>query len=916
MKNQWGCFRKSVTLKAIRSGSIRITADSRYWIYINGTECGCGPVRGWPEHQPVDIIDVTTYLKVGKNTIAVLVNYIGESTSQYINGRGGLLAQLEFSDGSKILSDETWKCRTHASFQRSLCRINVAQPWLEIFDAAAFPSDWNLPEFNDADWDQAEIIGEAGCAPWCGFRERGVPFFSEKRYDAERVMSYADVKSCGFHACVNVRDNFFPGSTDSVDKAFLGYLAVIICCKNTCTGTIGLVCRKTPEVPERMKLNGKEINFPIGESVKGIQLKEGDNFLLIDISGYHQRFSMIYHFQFTERVELKAPWESESPFVTIGPFQTENLLNIVAIKSALDYDNPIYQEVWEAGIPSRIDAFRKWIQAVDSEHCVLNNPHIFLMTDQILCRHSLTAELDSMIFPGRTGVRIEPNGNDKQFVLDFGKEVYGEIELYLEAEQGICLDIDTSECWHQDKYELPPDLNSGFRYLTRTGEQAYKSHLRRGFRYLFLTIRNQTAPVDIYRICCCAKEYPVAQRGQFLCSDWELNRIWNISARTVFLCMEDTYTDCPSYEQAYWIGDGRVEALVNYYIYGAYALSANSFSLVIPSLERSFLPEAQVPTGCNTVIPLWSILWMLSCLEYYTYSGDKDVTEKLFQAVLTTLDRLHTCRNQQGLIELTGWNMFDWADMDTPINGVITHQNVLLAIVLDKASKLAALLDKEEEAEKFSIRGKNLKEAINANLWDIQQGAFIDSIHSDGIRSSVFSVQTNFLAYLCDCADEERKQRLQKLLVDPPEEFVSIGSPFASFFYYEALEKANQAEKIVEDIRSRWGKMLEFGASSCWETFYGFEKNRITRSHCHGWSSAPGYFLPRLILGVKPIKPGFREFVVEPKVCGLNWAQGRVPTPFGPIEVSWEKNKGKLELSVRTPPECSWITESGIHKSC
>ena len=71
---------------------------------------------------------------------------------------------------------------------------------------------------------------------------------------------------------------------------------------------------------------------------------------------------MIYHFQFTERVELKAPWESESPFVTIGPFQTENLLNIVAIKSALDYDNPIYQEVWEAGIPSRIDAFRKWME--------------------------------------------------------------------------------------------------------------------------------------------------------------------------------------------------------------------------------------------------------------------------------------------------------------------------------------------------------------------------------------------------------------------------------------------------------------------------------------------------------------------------------------------------------------------------
>ena len=906
-KNQWVCFRKNVYLTSTKRASLRITADSRYWVYINGVECSCGPARGWPEHQPVDTIDVTTFLKSGKNTISVLVNYIGESTSQYINGRGGLLAQVEFSDGTKIQTDETWKCKTHAAFQRALCRINVAQPWLEIFDAAAFPPEWNLPEFDDADWEQAQSIGVAGCEPWPGFRERNVPLFAEKIYDAERVMSYADVKHCGFHACVNVRDNFFPGSTDSVDKAFLGYMAVTIRCKKPCMGTIGLVCRKTPEVTERMKLNGKEIHFPIGESTQSMHLNEGDNFLLIDISGYHQRFSMIYHFQFTEEAELRAPWESESPFVTIGPFQKENLLNIVAINSELDFENRIYRQIWEAGVHDRIDVFREWIQAVDLEHCVMENPHVFLLTDRTLCRHDIRPELDCMLRADQTGVRIEPNGNDRQIVLDFGKEVCGEIRFELEAEQGICVDVDTSECWHQGKFELPPDLNSGFRYYTRAGRQTFKSHLRRGFRYLFFTIRNQTVPINIYRICCCAKEYPVAQRGQFVCSDWELNKIWDISARTVFLCMEDTYTDCPAYEQAYWIGDGRIEALVNYYTYGAYALSANSFSLVIPSLERSFLPEAQVPTGCNTVIPLWSILWMLSCLEYYTYSGDKSGTEELFRAVLTTLDRLNTCRNEKGLIELTGWNMFDWADMDTPIRGVITHQNLFLAIVLDKAAKLATVLDKEGEAQELLYRSRNLKKAIQDNLWDTQKGAFIDSIHSDGTRSSVFSAQTNFLAFLCDDTEEEREQRLLELLLDPPEAFVSVGSPFASFFYYEALEKARQAGKIVEDIRTRWGKMLEYGASSCWETFYGFEKDRITRSHCHGWSSAPGYFLPRLILGVKPTKPGFREFVVEPEECGLQWARGSVPTPYGPIEVSWKKHKGKLELSVRKPPECSWV---------
>ena len=54
-----------------------------------------GPARNWPFTQDYDVIPLKDFLRHGENMLAVLVNFYGESTSQYVHGRGGLLAQLD-----------------------------------------------------------------------------------------------------------------------------------------------------------------------------------------------------------------------------------------------------------------------------------------------------------------------------------------------------------------------------------------------------------------------------------------------------------------------------------------------------------------------------------------------------------------------------------------------------------------------------------------------------------------------------------------------------------------------------------------------------------------------------------------------------------------------------------------------------
>jgi hypothetical protein len=72
------------------------------------------------------------------------------------------------------------------------------------------------------------------------------------------------------------------------------------------------------------------------------------------------------------------------------------------------------------------------------------------------------------------------------------------------------------------------------------------------------------------------------------------------------------------------------------------------------------------------------------------------------------------------------------------------------------------------------------------------------------------------------------------------------GSPFALQFVFEALEKYDQHDAVIQQIRDGYGPMLKAGATTAWEMFPGssFDNGEFpTRSHCHAWSAAPLLFL-------------------------------------------------------------------------
>ena len=117
-------------------------------------------------------------------------------------------------------------------------------------------------------------------------------------------------------------------------------------------------------------------------------------------------------------------------------------------------------------------------------------------------------------------------------------------------------------------------------------------------------------------------------------------------------------------------------------------------------------------------------------------------------------------------------------------------------------------------------------------------------------------------------------------MLEPPADFVPIGSPFMSFFHYEALAKLGRVDAMLDDMRVNYGAMLAYGATTCWEMYPNYTVLRanptfLTRSHCHAWSAGPLYFLSAHVLGVRPLAPGWTKVAVEPVPAGLTWANGQ-----------------------------------------
>lgn len=112
-------FRRVITLQRKPAAMpIRITADNRFVLFVNGQRAVQGPARGDHDHWRYEQVDIAPLLKAGRNVIAVSVWNDGQFAplAQITGGRTGLMVEAVNRSQSRLIDGPRgWSVRVDAS---------------------------------------------------------------------------------------------------------------------------------------------------------------------------------------------------------------------------------------------------------------------------------------------------------------------------------------------------------------------------------------------------------------------------------------------------------------------------------------------------------------------------------------------------------------------------------------------------------------------------------------------------------------------------------------------------------------------------------------------------------------------------------------------------------------------------------
>jgi alpha-L-rhamnosidase len=166
-------FRREIELgeKPVRA-PVRIAADSRYLLTVNGQRVQWGPAPCDPRWLDVDTADIAAFLKAGPNVIGVEVLFYGVGDGTWPAGKPGLLFRAEFempANGERVpplVSDASWLAfidRAHPPGHYKRWFLRALQ---EQFDARLHPYGWDRPGFQpDSRWMPAALLRCASDKP-------------------------------------------------------------------------------------------------------------------------------------------------------------------------------------------------------------------------------------------------------------------------------------------------------------------------------------------------------------------------------------------------------------------------------------------------------------------------------------------------------------------------------------------------------------------------------------------------------------------------------------------------------------------------------------------------------------------------------------------------------------------------------
>ena len=425
----------------------------------------------------------------------------------------------------------------------------------------------------------------------------------------------------------------------------------------------------------------------------------------------------------------------------------------------------------------------------------------------------------------------------------------------------------------------------------------------RTYRYVQLDIQTADDPLRIHELHGIFTAYPFQLRARFESDIPWLADMWEMNWRVLRLCAFETYFDTPYYEQLQYVGDTRIQSLLSLYLSGDDRLVRQAIAHVDLSRIPEGITASRYPSDVAQYIPTFSLIWVAMVHDYWMHRDDPEFVRGFLPGIRSVLAWFERHLDETGMVgPLEWWPFVDWATgwrLGVPPGGeegrstIITLQYVY---ALQRAADLEQTLGLASEADRYRRQAYTMIAAVRRLAWDSERVLF-----RDVPGRQVYSQHANTMAVLVGAAPPEQQSVLMETILR--DTTLTQSTYYFGYYLFEALERAGLADGYVERLEP-WRTMLAMGLTTT------PEQPEPTRSDSHAWSAHPNYGLLATVLGIRPAAPGFRLVRIAPHLGPLHRAAGRVPHPYGDIEVELARNDADgLTATVMLPPGLSGVFE-------
>jgi len=377
------------------------------------------------------------------------------------------------------------------------------------------------------------------------------------------------------------------------------------------------------------------------------------------------------------------------------------------------------------------------------------------------------------------------------------------------------------------------------------------------------------------------------QAAAFHSSDEMLNRIWELCRYSIkATTFAGIYVDGDRERTAYE-GDAFLTQLGQYYTDGDVQMARDTFDRL--------LKQPTWPTE-------WAAHMIFIAHADWLQTGD---TNWLAPRYARLKAKLHSEDERADGLLVTPPSklkddLVDWPGGERdhfvfePVN---TVENAFHLRALADLADLARALHQEADAADDTARMTAGRAAFQKILFDPARG-----LYRDGEGTDHCSLHANLFPLAFGLVPAPEGEPVARWLAGRG----MACSVYAAQYLLEGLFENGADTKALALITAptdrSWRHMVESGTTITWEAWD--QRYKPNQDWNHAWGAAPANLLPRYVLGVQPLAPGWHRARIRPNPGSLKSAEGKVPTALGAVLIRWESGD-TFKLFLTLPPGLS-----------